>query len=339
MITTMAVFIALAVAFAPRFTQYGNLIITWIFITMAWLLSVRVLFTLDRVRARPRRRRVAACCAVGSLLLYGGLGILLARPWETAKTDQRVASQPSQVTDATRERPYVFGRLVIDSVKRDEVNFHLQVENGKVPVRNVLVSYNSGLVVQAEVNRTSVRTLAPGGRISVPGILPNVFYAKQPTSLIVYVSYSAEVDGVNKKFWVRYRFFVQPQDLKPQVIDPESVEEHEGQFEFELDDEQFAKAFSQENGLMAFPISELTDAGNRKLIEVETPDGTTRFVVNAVTRTDSFEMKIRSGRLIKLELPLRQNRTKHQTHQIILGWHVEGFLSLVVDGIEKKEGF
>ena len=121
--------LAFAVAFSPRISASGSRLLTTVFVFLSWLLSVRMLYLLKRVRAKPTKKKIAALCAIGSLALHGLLGALLV-------STSKVAA----------ERPSILGRLIIDSVEGDDITFHFQVENGKVLIRNVEVSFTTTVI-------------------------------------------------------------------------------------------------------------------------------------------------------------------------------------------------
>lgn len=97
--------------------------------------------------------------------------------------DQTKIEQPSP---SPTPHPYILTSLVIDSVADHKVSFHLQIENGKTPIKHVRANFTSDNYSEIENESYMPRDLQPDGKLSIPGA-PLVFKTNRTTSLIVQV--------------------------------------------------------------------------------------------------------------------------------------------------------
>lgn len=226
------------------------------------------------------------------------------------KTTQDLATTPTPadipaVIPAPSERASVISRLVIDYVKGSKVNYHLQIENiGKLDAKNIRVSSKVQGFEQVEMEPYVTRLLPPTGKLRIPST-PASMKPGGNASLFVHVFYSAEIGGADKDFRSTFRFLLRPEDFRPQTIDPEGWEEGEGGTEVirQAQVEVLLAGLAQPQGTVFLPIPEAKD-GKPNVVRFGREEK--HFLFDPTSKTVSFRMKTRSGRIVNLELPLQK---------------------------------
>lgn len=267
---------------------------------------------------RVRALVIVATVSVSAWLLIEGVRLV-----ENRKRDED--------TPAPLVQPQVFTRLVIDAVTSKKVSYHLQIENGPLPIKNIRVVSNTEKFAYAE-NQTLPRMVPPNKEIRISG-LPAVLEPRQYTNLTVRVAFTAEIDGIDKDFVARFRYLVGPDDLKAQIIDPEFSETKEGRLDPQEQDAvvDLAQQFSKPEGTIFIALPE-TREGKPNIVGHQNDQR--RFLYDPVSRKVSFETRTKSGRLVKLEQPMPA--LKESAHRVLISWNSTGGI-LGVDGVEVKD--
>ena len=256
----------------------------------------------------------------------------------TATPREETSQGSNQVTPPPTppERPYVSPKLVIDFASNEEVKYHLQIENiGKAPAQNVRLTFEANGAAYIEKDPYLTRFLLPGPKFSIPGSL-NMLKPMQYNSLIVKAYYSAEINGSKQDFLTTYRFFLEPENLKPQTIDPEGWEEGKGGDEVIKQaqrDAVFSGLARPQGTIQLSPISEIGDDGKPNIVHVRTESK--EFVFDPTLRIVYFHMVAKSGRSINLRLPLKKN--ENGLHMVAIRWDDEEGGTLNVDGNQFHE--
>ena len=260
---------------------------------------------------------VAAIIAASLGVLYWHFAVLLEK-----------ANVPTQVA-GIQERPHVATSLIIDSASGQSVDFHIQVENiGQVSIHNIRVSYSTNGFGAVEVEPIA-RMLPPRGRLSITG-KPRVLERGQDKHVVVNVRY----DTADKKDLISSNLFrVTPARLKLQtIIDPESLLEPE----IPVSDDQLLKEldlpgrFSTSVGTLEMSLDEYR-SGTPNHVHMRDKERTKYFQFDPVGRTVLFTVATVSGRMVRLEQPLKPDTIGR--HHVVIGWDLSKGAKLRVDGV------
>jgi len=267
-----------------------------------------------------------------SFFVFGLIGVGTVEAIRFAGHTQKI--ETTSATPQQLERPSIIARLVIDAVSRKDVTYRIQIENiGKVTINNIRVSTETQRFAQAENMPPVSRTLPPGGRIAVLGP-PSSIKPKKHARLVADVFYDARVGEDDKSFLSRFSFFTAPQNLKPQTIDPDGWEEHEGGETAILQKQaKLLSGLTRPQGTLFMPVAEIGPHGKPNVVGFAIQSK--QFTFDPRSRMASFKMKTSSGRIVNLELPLRE--TNNGMHIITVMWDDSKGGLLGVDGSEKED--
>jgi hypothetical protein len=228
--------------------------------------------------------------------------------------------------------PHIHTAMVIDSILNGEIEFHYEIENGEVPVENIRVVANSDLFALAENQLEQPRRLPPGGKLSIRGVLAVPIQAIPKPYLVVIVN--VFYNSMGKELVSAYRFLISSNDLRPQVIYPEAVEDAEGPLNAaKIQQLLFERRFELSRGTIYFRAPELDNEGKPTQYRISNKDR--QFEIDAVSRMVSFETRLPSGRVIRLKQGF--STTADHQHDIGVGWFEDQGANLVVDGVRQEE--
>jgi hypothetical protein len=227
------------------------------------------------------------------------------------------------------DRPHIATRLVIDSVGRSELVFHLGLENiGRFQVNNIKCAYNTGEMVSNELIPFIPRTLPPGGHLSVQG-LPITGLKKYKT-LFVDLAYEGAPSEVLSAFTSRYRFSLPPGDLKPQTIDPDEWEEFTGNLAFDQNLEIIKKGLGASQGTLMLALPEHTTDGRPNVVLMFNSDR--RFVFDPISQTVFFQTAFASRQTKAIRQQFRP--TQNGLHIVTFTWDEQSVADLYIEGVK-----
>jgi hypothetical protein len=201
---------------------------------------------------------------IGAVIL---IAAVLAYSWIGKKESPPEASEKI-ATPLLSVIPHLQAKLVIDAVRKDDLDLHIEVENiGSLEVQDLRGNMRTAEMTDIDVGMLLAPILPPGGHLSIPG-LP-VYGLNKYGNLSVDLIYDSNVDGATHKFSSHYGFMVRPVDMKPQSILPTTWQENAG------------VVLGQEQNTMEAALRTLVGPMGTMMFAVplRRPDGTPNFVV------------------------------------------------------------
>jgi hypothetical protein len=311
-----------------------------VFFVLAFLtIVIQIILHLARAH-QSQNKRMHYIVAILVCGLCGGLA-LAAVNYVNRKRDLRLskATQPTELdsnfTPSPFDRPFISSSLVIDSIKRGKVNFHIQIKNGRIPTQDLRVSFKTKDVSNTEIDSYMPRKLGPDQQLSIPGPPMGVFKKGQYTSLVVQINYKAEI-GIRLEDYIHTsRFFVEP-DPKPREIHPESSNYEQGvvQDPKGLVQKEVLQGLATPQGTMLFVIPEKTSDGTVNV--VRGGNGRRDFVFDPSSRIVAFRITT-PNRIVTLIEPLPPATNEKGLYLITLAWDEIHGGFLAVNGKEKRD--
>jgi hypothetical protein len=123
--------------------------------------------------------------------------------------------------------PNISAQLVIDSVKGDDIDFHLQVENiGSPEISELQCQYQTSGMISGDVVPFAPRSLRKGQRLTIPGEPVNGL--KKKRVLFSDLTYKGSLNGMTAGYTSKYKFILPPGALVGKSIDPSEREDLAG---------------------------------------------------------------------------------------------------------------
>jgi hypothetical protein len=254
------------------------------------------------------------------IFTYSGLAI-----WITSESEITDRTAPAVATASSERQPHIQATLVIDSIKKDIVLFHIHVKNiGSVGITNLRWRSQNERFASSEIALDFVRTVPPQGELDIQGF-PGVFMPHATSSLLGAFTYALESDA-KRTFYSMYRFVVFAS--KPTSISPEAWVEKEGSLDAPVTKDDILNQWNASEGTISFGLDE---AVNGKPNVVEMTDRRKTFRFDPVSGDVIFSLTRNSEQPLILQRKLRNSDTGR--HRIVFGWSYEKHNAfLLVDG-------
>jgi hypothetical protein len=225
------------------------------------------------------------------------------------------------------ERADIHATLVIDSVENETVQYHLEIENGPIRIRDIKTRVKTPHFSGSEIMTPMPRLLVANAKLSVLGP-PAVIRPGSYNNLLVNVAYNATVHHEEKQLWSTFQFLIGP-DVKPGTVNPEGVNSGEGHLAFEEDAKniEFPARFAEPVGGFAVVLPEVSPNGKPNICSISNEHRA--FLFDPEARVVIFEIKIGDW-YAALSLKLEDTSS---VHVVMIQWNSTGAL-LKVDGNE-----
>lgn len=223
------------------------------------------------------------------------------------------------------EMPHIQAQMLIDSVTKDRLMFHLVLENiGHVTAHNIRASIATANSTEFEQTPPTERLLPPNGRIS---LVPAPLFKFGPYgSVFVRLEYTADRLGSSEPLSSGYRFFFSAEEMKSaHPLNPEGWTEAEGTVQTQG---LIYGLLSSKSATVFMVIPEIVNANNFNLVQFS--DSSKRFLFDPLFRRVSFRFTLQNGRTIELLQPLPRN--PKALHIVTLVWDATRGSALRVDG-------
>lgn len=241
-----------------------HLMTSRIFLGIAWLMAA--LFVLGTLRAAGTKGWKLRGVFLALLLLAAA--IAMDRLYPMPKPAQPAAEQVSHEDAAVLPIPHLQARLVIDTVRSADLDFHIEVENiSLLEVQELRGNMRTGVMTEMDVAMPLAPVLPAGGHISIPGMPASGL--KKYGNLFVDLNYDSIRAGTRDTFTSSYAFMVRPSDMRLQSLLPTTWQEKTGAILGPERDtmERALKTLAGSTGTMMFAVP------------LRRPDGTPNFIV------------------------------------------------------------
>jgi hypothetical protein len=131
-----------------------------------------------------------------------------------------------KIVEPANQHPNIGASLVIDAVSEKWINYHIYINNAvnSPEVNNLRYSIQTSYLLDNEFIPTMPRTLQPGRDLDIMP-QPCLVIPREYNSILLTLSYSVEIGGVQREFKSPYRFhFSLKQAEKGGIIAPEATE-------------------------------------------------------------------------------------------------------------------
>ena len=228
--------------------------------------------------------------------------------------------------------PHLRMTLVIDSIGKDAVAYHIEPETMNCVISNIKASFETANILSQEVGSPFNRSLSPGDKIAITGP-PFVLAPHAYNKVNVALTYDAVLGNLNGRFKSVFQFFFQtdsPRSIAPEGTKP--TEQIAADSEHETARQDLVAAWKKPSGTAVLALPEKKPSGEPNLIHAT--NGVRDLTFNPVLGISEFSVK-HGDRLVSVRAHL-QPREKG-IHIAIMTWDdAKGLVSLRVDGVEGK---
>ncbi len=244
--------------------------------------------------------------------------------WQFVVSGDDLTEIPNEGT--LREKAYITAKLQIDSIEKNDCKFRVQIKSQDLPVENVQIRFDTDHYHKVEYERMG-RMIAPWDTLSLVGS-PMVLEPGRDNNLTVRIYFDSMIKGIVRHFIATHSFPLSKDDLKPQVIDPESTSYSEGKAPtYEEQELEFKNALLKVEDSSVFPVEEVFE-GKPTIWAMKNDQRF--FAFNAEYKRVVFSSKMLDGTQVVMGQPYYPN--KRGIHIIKLGWGPNSIF-LSVDGV------
>jgi hypothetical protein len=316
-----------AVAISGKFSMRGADTV----LIIAWLVALVGVFRGHPVSEYDLVLRFLVTALCASVL---GLGFYKLSTWFHLKSEEPTIGL---VATTNQDRPYLQAALIIDAVKGNKIESHLQIENiGKMSVTAVHHVLHSPKFASVGEDPHQFLTIPPGGKAALD-VSPLPLLPEEYNPMSVSVFYDAIIGGNTKSFTTAYRFVVEQKDLVSQrIINPHDWKEEEGRpDEAELQKHSYFQALEMPQGSIVGTLYEVGPDGKPNQVEIQ--HAGKLFTFDPITRKIMFQVTTVTGRVATAEQPMPVTPNGTGAHVVAIIWDSAKGARLGVDQVVKDD--